>query len=121
MQTEKALTGYSSIDKPWLKYYSEEAINAQLPECTMYEYIFNSNQDNLKRTALIYYGTKISYEQMFKQIPHIAGALENIGVKEGDVVTVAMINSPETILLMFALNKKEQLLIWYTAQDQQRN
>lgn len=22
------LTGYPSIDKPWLKYYSEEAINA---------------------------------------------------------------------------------------------
>ena len=102
---KKELTGYPSIDKPWLKYYSDEAINAKLPECTMYEYILNSNQDNLKRTALIYYGTKISYEQMFKQISHIAGALENIGVKEGDIVTVAMINSPETILLMFALNK----------------
>ena len=25
-------TGYPSIDKPWLKYYSEEAINAPLPE-----------------------------------------------------------------------------------------
>ena len=47
MQTEKPLTGYPSIDKPWLKYYSEEAINAPLPECTMYEYIYNRNQDNL--------------------------------------------------------------------------
>ena len=27
MPTEKKLTGYPSIDKPWLKYYSEEAIN----------------------------------------------------------------------------------------------
>lgn len=25
MNTEKELTGYPSIDKPWLKYYSEEA------------------------------------------------------------------------------------------------
>ena len=32
-------TGYPSIDKPWLKYYSEEAINAELPECTIYEYL----------------------------------------------------------------------------------
>ena len=30
------LTGYPSIDKPWLKYYSEEAINAPLPECSLY-------------------------------------------------------------------------------------
>lgn len=29
---EKQLTGYPSIDKPWLKYYSEEASNAPLPE-----------------------------------------------------------------------------------------
>jgi hypothetical protein len=37
---EKKLTGYPSIDKPWLKYYSEEAINTPLPECTMYEYLW---------------------------------------------------------------------------------
>ena len=30
-------TGYPSIDKPWLKYYSDEAINAKLPNCSMYE------------------------------------------------------------------------------------
>ena len=30
MQTEKKLTGYPSIDKPWMKYYSEEAISAPL-------------------------------------------------------------------------------------------
>ena len=28
---EKELTGYPSIDKPWLKYYSDEAITAPLP------------------------------------------------------------------------------------------
>ncbi len=26
------MTGYPSIDKHWLKYYSEEAINVSLPE-----------------------------------------------------------------------------------------
>jgi len=105
MQTEKKLTGYPSIDKPWLKYYSNDAINAILPELTMYEYIFNNNQDNLNRIALNYYGTNISYGKMFKQIALIAGGLERAGVKAGDIVTVAMINSPETIMLMFAINK----------------
>lgn len=38
-------TGYPSIDKPWLKYYSEEAINAPLPECTIYEYLYENNKD----------------------------------------------------------------------------
>lgn len=103
--SEKILTGYPSIDKPWLKYYSEEAINAPLPECTIYEYIFNNNQDNLEKIALDYYGTKIIYGQMFQEISYITGTLESVGVKEGDVVTICMVNSPETISLIFALNK----------------
>ena len=98
-------TGYPSIDKPWLKYYSEEEINTPLPECTMYELIYDRNQDNLDRTALEYYGTKITYGQMFHEIAVLASALEDNGVKKGDIVTVCMINSPETINLLFALNK----------------
>ena len=98
MSEEKKLTGYPSIDKPWLKYYSEEAINAPLPECTMYEYIKNKNGDNSDRIAINYYGNNISYHKFFKQIETVASALENIGIKENDIVTVCMINSPETLL-----------------------
>ena len=57
---QKTLTGYPSIDKPWLKYYSEEAINAPLPECTMYEHLYQNNRDYLHDTALIYFNRKIS-------------------------------------------------------------
>ncbi|MBQ7671254.1 MAG: acyl--CoA ligase [Clostridia bacterium] len=102
---EKKLTGYPSIDKPWLKYYSEEAINTPLPECTLYEHILKCNSDNLDRIALNYYGTNISYRSLFEEIDRIASALAGIGVKQGDIVTVIMINSPETVSLMFALNK----------------
>lgn len=98
-------TGFPSVDKPWLQYYSETAINAELPKSTMYEIVYNNNQSNLEKTALEYYGTKISYECMLKEISIIAGNLEKYGVKEGDVVTICMINSPETICLLFALNK----------------
>lgn len=104
MEREK-MTGYPSIDRPWLKYYSYKAINEPLPECTMYEHVFQNNQDNLDRIALNYYGRKISYGKMFRKISDIAGALQNIGVKTGDVVTVCTINSPETVYLIFALNK----------------
>ncbi len=45
MTEEKHLTGYPSIDKPWLKYYSEEAINGKLPECSIYEYMYENNSN----------------------------------------------------------------------------
>lgn len=99
------LTGYPSIDKPWLQYYSTDIINSKLPECGIYEYVYNCNQDNLSRTAINYYGAKISYKEMFRTISSIAGALTAFGVKKGDVVTVCMINSPEAIFLLLALNK----------------
>lgn len=102
---EKKLTGYPSIDKPWLKYYSEEEINTPLPTGTMYSHIFKKNQDNLDRIALNYYGTNISYRDFFDHISDVASALGKLGVKAGDMVTVCMINSPETIYLLFALNK----------------
>ena len=102
---EMKMTGYPSIDKPWLKHYSEEQINSPLPDCTMYELIYKNNQDNLNRTALNYYGTKISYGKMLDEISLLSGALEDLGVKRGDIVTICMINSPETIFLFFALNK----------------
>ena len=47
MPTEKKLTGYPSIDKPWLKYYTEEAINAKTPKCSIYQNIYDSNAEHL--------------------------------------------------------------------------
>lgn len=39
---ENSMTGYPSIDRPWLKYYSQEVIDAPLPKCTIYEHIFDN-------------------------------------------------------------------------------
>ena len=62
MNTEKELTGYPSIDKPWLKYYDEKAINTPLPKCNMYEYLYQCNNDYLDNTALNYFGKKTKTE-----------------------------------------------------------
>lgn len=37
MKKEKELTGYPSIDKPWLKYYSGVSINAPLPKAILFD------------------------------------------------------------------------------------
>ena len=99
------MTGYPSIDKPWLKYYSEEAINAKLPECSAYEYIYNINKQRPNKAALNYYGKKTSYEQMFLNIDKCAKALKAFGVKQGEIVSVSMPNSPEAVYLFYAISK----------------
>lgn len=99
------LTGYPSIDKPWLKYYSEEAINAPLPECTVWENIYKRNKDHLTDTALLYFGKKISYGKLFSEIDKTAKALAYLGVKNGDNVAICMPAVPEAIYTILALNK----------------
>lgn len=102
---EKNLTGYPSIDKPWLKYYSEEAINAPLPECTIYEYLMENNRNYPDDIAILYLGRKIKYGELFQQIDRTAAAFSALGVKPGDIVTVALPSIPEALYVVYALNK----------------
>ena len=64
----KVLTGYPSIDKPWMKYYSDEVINMEVPHCTMLEMVYNNNKENLNGTALNYFDKKTTYAQFFKDV-----------------------------------------------------
>ena len=98
-------TGYPSIDKPWLKYYSEEAINAPLPECTIYEYLMENNRDFPEDIAILYLGRKIKYGELFRQIDRTADAFSALGVKPGEIVTVALPSIPEALYVVYALNK----------------
>ena len=103
-QNDKKLTGYPSIDKPWLKYYSEEAVHAKVPECSMYQYLVEKNKENSEQTALIYYGRKISYGQFFERIREVAGAFYKRGIYAGDIVTLISLDTPETLYCIYALN-----------------
>ena len=88
MLNEMNLTGYPSIDKPWLKYYSKEAIDAPLPEMTMYQYLWANNKGDLSDVALRYYGIKITYGELFDNIEKTAKAFYAIGIRSGDIVTI---------------------------------
>jgi len=104
-QSRAEQTGFPSIDKPWLKYYSEEAIQAELPECTVLQYIKNKNMNNLNGIALNYFGNKITYREFFENIDKVAKAFYAIGIRKGDIVTIASLHTPETIYIIYGLNK----------------
>lgn len=98
------LTGYPSVDKPWLRFYDKDVVSKQLPNCTMFEYIVERNRDYPGDIALIYYNKKITYHQMFRYIEKVADSFSRLGVKAGDVVTIALPNIPENIYCIYALN-----------------
>lgn len=98
-------TGYASLDKPWLKYYSEKQIMAPMPKETIYQYMIKQNIDNLEDTALIYFGKKLTYREFDEEINKCAKSLIAKGIKKNDIVTICMANTPEAVIMFYALNK----------------
>ncbi len=105
MENVKKMTGYPSIDKPWLKYYTEEAINAQLPQCTIYEYLFENNKEYKGNVALNYFDRKITYGEVFENIEKATKGYTALSLKQGDIVTICAVTIPETIYTFYGLNR----------------
>lgn len=99
------LTGKQSIDKTWLKYYEDYDIKQDIPKMSAYDYMVVNNNSNLDKIALNFYGIKITYEELLKNIDKITRSLISLGVKKGNIVTLAMANTPEMVYLFYALNR----------------
>ena len=104
-EKSKKLTGYPSIDKPWMQFYKEKDKDNSPIEYTLYEYLCKCNQGNLNDIALDYFGTKITYKKMLEEIDKCAEALAKYGVKEGDYITMSLPNCPEAVYILYAANK----------------
>ena len=102
---EAKSTGYPSIDKPWLKYYSTEAIHTKPAECTVYQNIYQHNKEHLSETALEYFGVKITFSKLFEHVEACAKALLSNGVRAGDCVTLCTAGTPEAVYVVLACSK----------------
>ena len=103
--TKSTGTGYPSIDRPWLSYYTKEAIEDPLPQMSLFEYLYENNKYNLDSDALNYMGNKISFRELFKRIDEAAKAFLAQGVQEGDIVSILTVACVPCVISFYALNK----------------
>ena len=103
--TKTTGTGYPSIDRPWLNYFSKEAIEDPLPNMSLFEYLYENNKYNLDSDALNYMGHKITYRELFKRIDETAKAFLAQGVREGDIVSILTVACVPCVVCYYALNK----------------
>ena len=102
MPEEKKLTGYPSIDKPWLKYYNSDKLKADAPYMNIYTYMRQMSQRAKDSIAISYYGVNIFFSEFYQRIDEAAKALSCLGVKPGQRIMYLMPNIPETAYLMYA-------------------
>ena len=92
-------------EKKWEKFYSYDKENFNYPESFMYDYLLQSSQDYMDNYCINYLGKRIKFSELFKKINECMFSLVNAGVKEGDIVSICMPTCPETVIVMYALNK----------------
>ncbi len=110
MPTEKKLTGYPSIDKPWLKYYDTTFDESGLPKKTMYELAFEQNERNMSNVAIdvrmsannFDKGITITYKEFFARIRKCANAANVLGIKNDDIIPIILPNVPEARIFIYA-------------------
>src|SRR5438552_195920 len=57
------------------------------------------------RTALIYFGTRISYGRLLEHVNRCAAGLQALGVRKGDRVALMMSNCPQFVVAYFGVLK----------------
>lgn len=64
--SESVTTKRISVEKPWMKYYSEEVKSLPYPQKTAYRYMTEANADRQNEVAINYYGNKITHATLKK-------------------------------------------------------
>jgi len=94
------------MSKPWLKYYPEGVPEeAEITDCSVPDLLDQTVEKYGPKTALIFYGKKISYTKLKELIDRFATALDDLGVGRGDTVALLLLNCPQYVISYFAVLK----------------
>lgn len=93
-------------------FNNEKEFPYEIDEISHLEYPTGTLMDSLEEIinkypnndAIEYYGKKTTYYKFYKQIVECAKSLKQIGVEKGDRITICMPNTPEAIIMFYAVN-----------------
>ena len=82
--------------RPWIRFY-EEGVPAELdiPDRPLTWLLDHTVNHYPGQTAIIYYGTKLSYAQLSSLANRFAIGLQRLGIQKGDRVAIALPNIPQ--------------------------
>jgi long-chain acyl-CoA synthetase len=85
--------------RPWIKWYLEGVS----PDITVKEEsvvdTFNETTEKWKdKTALVFYGRKMTFKELRDHVDRFATALHDLGVKKGDKIALLLLNSPQFVI-----------------------
>ncbi len=94
-----------SVERPWLRHFLKEALSAELPELSMYDYLKQESQCRMNANAVNYYGRHFTFSELFDEADKASAAFAAWGIKKGDAVSFVSVAVPETLFAIYGLNK----------------
>ena len=93
-----------SVKTPWLDHTGDVPATLNYFGGSMYEAMEKIAKSHPDAIALDFMGSTVSYGTLLAYIRKCAGALQALGLKKGDRLTIAMPNCPQAIYLFYAVN-----------------
>ncbi len=92
--------------RPWLASYGEKVpLTVPIPRQPLYRFLDGAADWMPKRTALIFYGTELTYQQLERQVNQFAHILHGLGIRPGDRVMIVLPNMPQLVVAYYGTLK----------------
>ena len=91
-------------------YYTKEIKEDSLPVGNEYDFLLERNKNYMNNVALSF-DAKITYEELHERIDEFARALYKRGIRKGTCVGAVLVNTPESVYLLYALKKLEAQVV----------
>ena len=93
------------VRTPWFKIAGELPVKLRYYDGPIVDTIEATAKAHPDIYAYEFFGNKVTYKTFIQQIHDAAKALVAIGVKPGDKVTICMPNTPQAVILFYAINR----------------
>ena len=83
----------NDFPRPWLKYYDAETPkNIDYYDSTMFRMFENTCRENPEKICLDYMNVKITYSRVYEEVCGCMRALNALGIRSGDRVSICLPN-----------------------------
>ncbi|MBO5454596.1 MAG: AMP-binding protein [Clostridia bacterium] len=94
----------TQLNAPWLENLGDVPASLTYSDGTIFDAIEESAKAYPDYIAFDFMGSATKYSDFIKRIKEAATSLHKIGVRKGDKVTVCMPNSPQGVIIFYAIN-----------------
>lgn len=94
-----------TVEKPWYKLYGNNVPRSiEYSKGSIYDSVKSSSNKYPLYKAYTYFGKSCRYIKFNKEIVNLSKSLKYIGVKRGERITICMPNTPDAVIMFYAIN-----------------